>query len=40
MLELMTTSFDALLLAGLTSLVLYELVEVAAPRFAQSIRRR
>lgn len=40
MTELMTTSFDALILAALTSAVLYELVDVAAPRLLARIRAK
>lgn len=36
--ELITASFDTLILAMLTSLVLYELVDVTLPRVAAKLR--
>ena len=38
MLEMMIPSFDALILAALTCAVLYELIDVAAPRLLSRIR--
>jgi len=35
-----TTSFDALVLAAMTSFVLYELVDITAPRLIEALRRR
>ena len=38
--ELLPTTFDALILAAMTSIVLYELIDVSAPRLMARIRAR
>lgn len=39
MTDLFITSFDAIVMAGLTCLVLHELIDVAAPRLFAGLRR-